>query len=135
MRTNKEIASLAISMVTDFTQSEVNILKKTKLKDYVYPRQLAHWLLKNHTSISLAKIGMLVGNVTHSTVLNSVKRIDEDLDSYKHIKDKIGVLSNEFKIKLKEDKEESLIEILHLYKANTIDEYEVIKRINTKYNE
>jgi len=54
----------------------VDILKKSRRREIVEPRQVVHKIAHKHLNISLAKIGWMVGRKDHATVLNSSKKID-----------------------------------------------------------
>ncbi len=41
--------------------------------------QKLSYLIRKHTQLSLREIGQFLGNKTHATVLNSIKRINEYL--------------------------------------------------------
>lgn len=61
------------------------LISNKKQKIYSYPRQLAMYLCRKYTDLSLNKIGEAFGKKDHSTVLYAVKRINK----YKDIKKEI----------------------------------------------
>ena len=50
---------------------------KSRKREVVQARQIAMFLAKNHTDFSTAKIGTLIGNKDHATVLHACKTIKE----------------------------------------------------------
>ena len=68
-------------VVTDFFNLKPKELKsKRRLHNLVFPRQVAMYLSKRLTSASLVEIGMKFGGKDHSTVLYSIKKIEERLE-------------------------------------------------------
>ena len=53
------------------------IYSKSRKREVAQARQIAMYLAKMHTDLSMAKIGKLVGNKHHSTVLYACKTIEE----------------------------------------------------------
>ena len=50
---------------------------KSRKREVVQARQIAMYLAKNYTDFSTAKIGSLIGNKDHATVLHACKTISE----------------------------------------------------------
>ena len=50
---------------------------KSRKREVVQARQIAMYLAKTHTDYSTAKIGLLIGNKDHATVLHACKTIKE----------------------------------------------------------
>lgn len=74
-----------ITIIEDTTYSISNILtainnplihKSTRQRDVVADRQIAHYIAKNNTDLSLAEIGKRIGNKNYATVLHSVKLVE-----------------------------------------------------------
>lgn len=53
------------------------IYSKSRKREVAQARQIAMYLAKSHTDLSMAKIGKLIGNKHHSTVLYACKTIEE----------------------------------------------------------
>jgi len=64
------------------TYEQLNAPIKTLIT--VIPRQMAHYLAYIYTYEQLAVIGLRFGNKNHSTVINSVKKINEYMQTDKH---------------------------------------------------
>ena len=52
-------------------------------------RQIAMYLAKKHTEISASKIGMLIGNRDHATVLHACKTVKDLIEINKSFKSDI----------------------------------------------
>jgi chromosomal replication initiator protein len=67
-------------VVSGFFNIKVSDLKvKRKYKGYVLPRQVAMYLSRKLTSASLLEIGDKFGGKDHSTVLHSIKKVEEKM--------------------------------------------------------
>lgn len=58
----------------DITREE--FFSKSRKTEIVEPRQICHYLAYRSTNLSYAKIGKIIGNKDHATVLNSVRRVE-----------------------------------------------------------
>jgi chromosomal replication initiator protein len=58
-----------------FNIAFTDLVSDKKKRQYAYPRQLAMYLARNHTKLSLKEIGDSFGKKDHSTVIYAVKRI------------------------------------------------------------
>ncbi len=63
--------------------SKTDIHKKTRQRKIVEVRQLAHKIAHKHSGDSLAVIGYEIGRKDHATVLNSVKKINNLMETCK----------------------------------------------------
>lgn len=119
--TNEPITyELAVKSLKDFFDSNVdnnlnvNTIKKEvarvfnikvedlsserRTKDIAYPRQIAMYMARELTDLSLPNIGKHFGDRDHTTVMHACKRIKKDISSKKN---GIDQLINEMSIKLK----------------------------------
>lgn len=64
----------------------VDLKSKTRNKPIVTARQMAMYLIKNHLDKSLVDIGRAFGSRDHSTVLNSLRRIESQLNEDSDLK-------------------------------------------------
>lgn len=76
--------------VADYFQIKITDLKsQKKLKNIAIPRQIAIYLCRKHTNLSLNEIGQKFGGKDHSTVIHSInkvtKKLEEDNETKKHI--------------------------------------------------
>ena len=77
-----------------FNISLSELLSHEKKRKYSYPRQLAMYLCRKYTYLSLQEIGALFEDRDHSTVLYAVKQIEEKKDKNKKILKDINNLVN-----------------------------------------
>jgi len=71
---------LVQKVVSTFFNIKISDLKvKRKNKGYVLPRQIAMYLSRKLTSASLLEIGDKFGGKDHSTVLHSIKKVEEKM--------------------------------------------------------
>ena len=52
---------------------------KRRTKDLTVPRQVAMYLIKETLGTSLVQIGELFGGRDHSTVIHSIKKVEEEM--------------------------------------------------------
>lgn len=79
----KEINPTAIMKVVGryFNISPENLLSKKRSRDITYPRQLAMFLCRELTDLSLPKIGKAFGGKDHTTVLHACEKIHDELQN------------------------------------------------------
>ncbi|MGN0342273.1 MAG: chromosomal replication initiator protein DnaA [Roseburia sp.] len=79
----KEITpQLIIDVVCEhFHVTMDQMISKSRSSDIAKPRQIAMYLCKNMTDISLETIGSLLGGRDHSTVIHGVNKIEEEVSS------------------------------------------------------
>jgi chromosomal replication initiator protein len=65
---------------------------KTRMRDVVVARQLSMYLAKNYTNSSLKVIGDSFGGRDHSTVIHSLKTVQDMMDTDLNFKDKVNIL-------------------------------------------
>ena len=93
---NNDIASIQ-KAVADYYNLTVEVLKgKKRSANIVYPRMVAMYLCRTLTDNSFPRIGLEFGARDHSTVINAVNRIEDDLKNNSQLKEII----NEIKAKL-----------------------------------
>jgi len=70
---------------------------KRKYKGYVLPRQVAMYLSRKLTEASLLEIGEKFGGKDHSTVLHSIKKVEEKISKESAFKEIIENLQSRIK--------------------------------------
>src|SRR5262249_16823734 len=65
----------AVAERFDIKQSQLK--EKSNTHQIVYPRQIAMYLVKELTNASLPEIGRAFGDKHHTTVMHSIKRIEQ----------------------------------------------------------
>ncbi|MBU2043875.1 MAG: chromosomal replication initiator protein DnaA [Candidatus Omnitrophica bacterium] len=87
-----------IEVVGDFYNTSVEDLKKSKRsKTIVLPRQIAMYLIRELTELSLPEIGGVFGAKHHTTVLYAYKKIKQDLRGDEKLRLVINTLTQEIK--------------------------------------
>ncbi len=76
-----------------FQISPLDLLSRKKDRKSSYPRQVAIFLTRKYTDMSLKEIGRAFGNKHHSSIIYSINRIE------KHIKSNISVINDINKLK------------------------------------
>lgn len=91
IKPKEEMVSIEViqKVVSNFFNMKISELKmKRKYKGYVIPRQVAMYLSRKLTSASLLEIGEKFGGKDHSTVIHSIKKVEERMNqepSFKQI--------------------------------------------------
>lgn len=80
---NMSATEVLYKICTYFNISEELLLKKTKRRDLVYPRQLGAYIMCRYTNLSLKNIASFLCHSDHTVVINSRERIS-DLISLPH---------------------------------------------------
>ena len=79
------------------TMAAVN--SKSRKRDYVVARQVTMYLAQKYTKMPASRIGKLVGNRDHSTVIHSCSKVEERLKVDAEFSDEIMSIENSFKVK------------------------------------
>ncbi len=72
---------------------------KSRKRDYVVARQVTMYLAQKYTKMPASRIGKLVGNRDHSTVIHSCSKVEERLKIDSDFSDEIMSIENAFKLK------------------------------------
>lgn len=73
--------------------------RKTRLREFVYVRQLYSYFCKKYTNYSLTKIGKFI-NKDHATIIHSIKQIKGYYDFNNVIKNDVDKIDNVLKHKV-----------------------------------
>ncbi len=83
-----------LSVVSDyFNISTSDLVSKKRTRNYLYPRQISMYLIKNIYDIPYKKIGGYFSNRDHSTVMHSVEKITNEMTTDKNIQIDVEKLS------------------------------------------
>ena len=79
--TTREITSTIIinTVCKYFGLRDDEFISKKRNKEIVYPRQIAMYLCRELTGLSLPNIGMLFGGRDHTTVMHAIKKVNEGI--------------------------------------------------------
>jgi chromosomal replication initiator protein len=100
IKPKEEILSIDFiqKVVSGFFNIKVSDLKtKRKYKGYVLPRQVAMYFSRKFTDASLLEIGEKFGGKDHSTVLHSIKKVEEKIAKESSFRDIIENLQGRIK--------------------------------------
>ena len=64
-----------------FGVNHVSLISERRTHDVIYPRHIAMYLCRHHTTATLAKIGRHFGGRDHTTALHSINKISALLES------------------------------------------------------
>lgn|SRR5574344_587996 len=81
----------------DIVESAIHT--KTRKREIVQVRQVAMYLAKKHTESSSSKIGQLIGNKDHATVLHACKIVKDQVDVDKSFKSEIEEIESSLRSK------------------------------------
>ena len=101
-RSNQEVNVESIQeLVADFYDISVDRIKsKTRKREIVTARQLAMYLAKNHTKEPLKTIGLKFGGRDHSTVIYSLRAVQDQIDTDKAFKKIVRDLEKKIKMQI-----------------------------------
>lgn len=84
-----------VSVIYNVKQED--IYGKSRKAEIVLARQMSIYLAGLHTSLSASKIGLMIGNKNHATVLHSIKTIKNRLATDTGLKEQVDELTNRLK--------------------------------------
>ena len=86
--TNKPVTieDIIQKVCSHYEIEEAAIHTKTRKREVVQVRQVAMYLAKKHTDCSSSKIGQLIGNKDHATVLHACKIVKDQVEVDKAFK-------------------------------------------------
>ncbi|RJO66266.1 MAG: chromosomal replication initiator protein DnaA [Myxococcales bacterium] len=81
-----------------FQIKRADMLSKSRARNVVVPRQIAMYLVKSYTDLSLSEIGGQFGGKDHSTVIASIQRIERLMAEDMSIRDSIKALEKQLEV-------------------------------------
>ena len=84
-----------------FNVAQHQIISKSRRRDYVQVRQISMYLAQKYTKMSAARIGQLIGNRDHSTVIHSCNTIEQRLKIDKGFSEEVSSIERSFRLKKK----------------------------------
>ena len=75
------------------------VYSKSRKREYVQVRQVSMYLAQKYTKMSAGRIGQLIGNRDHSTVIHSCNTVEQRLKIDKAFSAELGSIENSFKLK------------------------------------
>ena len=82
-----------------FNVTQQNVFSRSRKREYVLVRQVSMYLAQKYTKMPAARIGQLIGNRDHSTVIHSCSTIEKRLKIDKEFLNEITDIETSFRIK------------------------------------
>lgn len=88
-------AKKIIEVVSDFYNvSPEDLLKQSRKKEYVNPRQIAMYIIRKELETSLPSIGEFFGGRDHTTVIHAIDKIDRMIKEKSGLKQEIELIKD-----------------------------------------
>jgi chromosomal replication initiator protein len=82
-----------------FRVEQRHVFSKSRKREYVQARQVSRYLAQKYTKMPAGRIGQLIGNRDHSTVIHSCNTIEKRLKIDKAFSAELSSIENSFKLK------------------------------------
>jgi len=89
------IGDIVTAVCYHYEMSADEILKRTRLRKLVEPRQLMMYFAAMHSNLSLDEVGARLGGYNHSTVIHSIKKVRELRDTDKNYRYRMQRISKD----------------------------------------
>ena len=84
--------SFIVKVVAEhFGVSQEDIISKKRNSEYVIPRQICMYMIREHTTTSLDNIAKMLNKKDHTTILHGCKKIENEMEKNPDIKNKIQI--------------------------------------------
>ena len=93
------IDDIVEKVCTHYNVTTAAVNSKSRKREYVVARQVTMYLAQKYTKMPASRIGKLVGNRDHSTVILSCSKVEERLKIDHEFSDEIMSIENSFKLK------------------------------------
>jgi len=88
-------ADLIQKVVANYYQiSQQDLKSQTRLKSIAFPRQVAMYLCRELTGLSLPEIGRSFGGKDHTTIIHACRKLEQQLSQDSELRELIGKLKN-----------------------------------------
>lgn len=94
---NKDLKAIMVFIEDHYGLKRGVLMKNTRRMNVAAKRQQAHWLARKYIKATLSEIGYNIGRRDHGTVLNSIKAVNNALETDVNYKRKFNVLEQKFK--------------------------------------
>ena len=82
-----------------YNVAQQHVFSKSRKRDYVQVRQVSMYLAQKYTKMPASRIGQLIGNRDHSTVIHSCNTVVQRLKVDKAFSAELSSIENSFKLK------------------------------------
>ena len=93
------IDDIVEKVCTHYNVTTAAVNSKSRKREYVVARQVTMYLAQKYTKMPASRIGKLVCNRDHSTVIHSCSKVEERLNIDHEFSDEIMSIENSFKLK------------------------------------
>ena len=93
------IDDIVEKVCTHYNVTTAAVNSKSRKREYVVARQVTMYLAQKDAKMPASRIGKLVGNRDHSTVIHSCSKVEERLNIDHEFSDEIMSIENSFKLK------------------------------------
>lgn len=93
------IDDIVEKVCTHYNVTMAAVNSKSRKREYVVARQVTMYLAQKFTKMPASRIGKLVGNRDHSTVIHSCSKVEERLKIDAAFSDEVMSIENSFKLK------------------------------------
>ena len=87
------------TVCTHFNVSPQHVFSRSRKHDLVQVRQISMYFAQKYTKMPASRIGQLIGNRDHSTVIHSCSTVEQRLKVDKAFSDELASIENAFKLK------------------------------------
>ena len=84
-----------------FNVTTQNVFSRSRKRDYVLTRQVSMYFAQKYTKMPASRIGQLIGNRDHSTVIHSCSAVEKRLKVDKAFAEEIGSIETSLSLKAK----------------------------------
>ena len=82
-----------------YNVSQQHVFSRSRKRDYVLVRQVSMYFAQKYTKMPASRIGQLIGNRDHSTVIHSCSAVEQRLKVDKAFEAEISSIETSFKLK------------------------------------
>lgn len=82
-----------------YNVTQQNVFSRSRKRDYVTVRQVSMYFAQKYTKMPASRIGQLIGNRDHSTVIHSCSAVEKRLKVDKAFVEEMASIENSFKLK------------------------------------
>lgn len=82
-----------------YNVTQQNVFSRSRKRDYVTVRQVSMYFAQKYTKMPASRIGQLIGNRNHSTVIHSCATVEQRLKVDKAFVEELNSIENSFKLK------------------------------------
>ena len=91
--------SFIVKVVAEhFGITQEDIISKKRNSEFVIPRQICMYMIREYTTTSLESIAKMLNKKDHTTILHDVKKIESEMNTNPDIKNKIEIIKKKMNI-------------------------------------